>query len=334
MRPKGSSAVYRPDLGMSVMEMVEGDTMGFIGLEVMPVFRTSVNGATYPVIPKEALLSAPDADRAPRGKYQRDDWDYERGQFQTAEKGVEEPLDDTERELFDQEEQGMAEMMATQRAYKKILRSQEKRIAQKMFNETNFIPHPVTNEWDDAAAATPLDDVAAGIAAFRLQCGMLPDALIIAYSTFQNLKNCDQLVDRIKFTFQGLDIAKMSAAQLAGAFNLPRVLVGGAVFNSAGKGMDANVADLWNNEYAQLVKISSGPDISQPGVGRTFLWTADSPQNPIVESYREEKIRSDIFRVRHHVDEAFIQSKNDTGAVVSNIAAACQYLFSNITTHP
>jgi hypothetical protein len=89
---------------------------------------------------------------------------------------------------------------------------------------------------------------------------------------------------------------------------------------------------VWSNEYAALVKISAGIDIVTPGIGRTFLWTADSPQNPIVEQYREETKRSDVFRVRHHVDEAYMQSKDSSGNVKSNIAAACVYLFSNITT--
>jgi hypothetical protein len=52
----------------------------------------------------------------------------------------------------------------------------------------------------------------------------------------------------------------------------------------------------------------------------------------VVETYREEQIRSDIYRVRHNVGEELIQSKNSSGAVVSNIAAACIYLMSNITT--
>lgn len=333
MRPKGSSAIYRPDLGQAVMEYVEGDTMGFIGLELMPLYPTVQNAGTYPVVPKEALIPKDkDISRAPRGGYDRDDWEYERGQFQTVEKGVEEPLDDSERSMFDQEAQGVAELVSTRRAWNKIRRAQEIRIANKIFNATNFTANSVTNEWDDYTNATPINDVKDGKLAFRTQCGMLPDALTISYSTFENLKLCDQIVDRLKYTFPGIDLERMSSAQLAAIFNVPRVLIGGAVKNSNGKGLDASMADVWNNEYAALVKISDSMDLSAPGIGRTFLWTADSPQNPIVESYREDQTRSDIFRVRHHVDEAFCQSKNDSGTVVSNIAAACVYLFDNITT--
>jgi hypothetical protein len=33
---------------------------------------------------------------------------------------------------------------------------------------------------------------------------------------------------------------------------------------------------------------------------------SDSPENAVVEQYRAEEIRSDIFRVRQHVDEMVI----------------------------
>ena len=95
-------------------------------------------------------------------------------------------------------------------------------------------------------------------------------------------------------------------------------------------GPDATITNIWDYEYAALIKTASGQDITEPCVGRTFLWTEDSPTNPIVEEYREENRRSDIFRVRHNVGEQLIQSKNTSGTVVSNISAACMYLMDNI----
>lgn len=332
MRAKTDTTIFRPDLGFTVMEYYEGPTMGFIGLEVMPIFRTAKQAASYPVIPKEVLLKIPDTARAPRGTYNRGDWDYERGQFNTAEQGWEEPVDDTERDMIEQEgSAGIADFVATKRAMNIIMRAQEKRIADKVFNSSNFTAHAVTNEWDDPTNATPINDVNDGVLTFRTQCGMLPDVLIIAFYTFVKLKECDQIVNRLKYTFPGIDINKMTSTQLAAVFNVPRVLIGGGVYDSAGKGLDASISDLWDKEFAALVKISTGDSITEPGLGRTFLWTEDSAENPIVEQYREDKVRSDIFRVRHNVDEAFIQSKDTSGTVQSDIAAACMYLLSNIS---
>ena len=326
------SSIYRPDLGTAVMEFVEGATMANIGLELMPLYPTAKQSHTYPVIPKEAMLKMPDVSRSPRGKYNRGDWEYERGYFGTKEKGWEEPVDDSEREMLDAEAPGAADYVATERAWGHIMRNQEKRIADTLFNETNFTGHAVSTEWDTNASAKPVDDVNDGIAAFRLQCGMLPDALVISYQTFLDLRNTDQIVDRLKYTFAGIDINRMTSQQLAQVLGVAQVMVGGSVFDSAGKALASSITDIWNKEYAALVKISRSRDLTQPGLGRTFLWTADSAANPIVEQYREEQTRSDIFRVRHHVDEALMQSKDDSGNVVSNIAAACVYLMKNIHT--
>jgi hypothetical protein len=90
------------------------------------------------------------------------------------------------------------------------------------------------------------------------------------------------------------------------------------------------LTDIWSDSYAALVKISTGDDLREPGVGRTFIYDAESAERPIVETYREEQIRSDVYRVRHTVDERLIQSVDEDGTVVSNIADACMYLIGGI----
>jgi hypothetical protein len=333
-RAKQSSTIYRPDLGAAVQEFAEGPQLGYVGLEVMPVFRTAKQAATYAVIPQEAMLKIHNTDRAPRATYNRGDWEYERGLFSTAEQGWEEPLDDVERELFDQEAEGEADRVSTARAWNHIMRGQEKRIADIVFNGTNFTANSVSAEWDaySAASADPVGDVKDGIVSFKNQCGMMPDALLINFTTYHDISRCAKVQDLLKYTFPGIDLNNLESPQLARLFGIPRVIVAGAVYDSAGMGQDASISDIWDYEYAGLMKIASGQDITQPCVGRTFLWTEDSPENPIVEQYREENRRSDIFRVRHNVGEQLIQSKNTSGTVVSNISAACMYLMDNIHT--
>ena len=332
MKATQNAAVYRPDLGQAVLEFYETEVTDFIGLEVMPLFPTAVQAGSFPVIPKEALLKLYDTSRAPRAKYKRDDFEYERGKFATSEQGWEEPVDDVERSLLDQEAPGVADLVATKRAMMMIMRNQEKRIADMLFNTTNFTDHALSVKWDTPATATPIDDVNDGIASFRSACGMKPDALIISYTTFRDLKVADQVVDQIKYTFPGIDIMNMGANQLAQLFGIPRVLIAGGVYDSTGKGISSTISDIWSYEYAMLVKIGQGRDILQPSIGRTFIWTADSPANAIVEEYREEQTRSDIYRVRHHVAETLLNSYNSSGSAVSEISKACGYLMSNIHT--
>ena len=51
-----------------------------------------------------------------------------------------------------------------------------------------------------------------------------------------------------------------------------------------------------------------GLDFSQPAIGRTFLWVADCPENVMVESYRDEPVRSDVIRSRQFTDEILIDA--------------------------
>jgi len=329
--PTSDTALQRPDLGALVYEYLEtAPAMGFIGLEVMPIFETIEQSAQYPVIPQEALLKIQDTKRAMRGKYNRSDYEFEEGYYGTSENGWEEPVDDRERKLY--RNKFDCDVVAVKRATNHILRGQEKRVADKVFNATNFTANAITNEWDDASNAVPIDDVNTGKLSVRNACGMLPNALIIAYSTYLNLKRCDQIVDLLKYTFPGIDINRMTSAQLAAVMDVERVLVGGAIYDAAKKGQDASITDLWSNEYAMLTRVSDSPDISEPCIGRTFLWTEDSPGNVVTEEYREEQSRGDVFRVRHDTDECFIYSRDSTGTAKSTIYKSVSYLMSNITT--
>lgn len=331
MTPKSNATIFRPDLGAYVMER-QHDRAEFVADRIFPTFSVQQASACYPVIPIEALFSAPSDDRAYRGAYQRDDFQYERGYYTTREHGREEPIDDAERAITDQEMPGAADYMAVERAMDKILRTREKRVADKTFNATNFTAHDITNEWDDATNATPIDDVNDAVLAFKIQCGMDPDILLMNDLVFRNLRTCDKVLARLAYTFPGLDSNRLTPAQVAQLLDVKEILVTGGMYNSADKGLSASLSRIWSSEYAALIKLCAPNDFTTPGLGRTFLFAPDSPGMPVVEQYREEQIRSDIYRVRYNADENFLRSYDSSGTVVSNISAACMYLIGNVTT--
>lgn len=315
--PRPKQAAERPELQVVIYEAVDPDN-GFIGLRVMPIFRVDEAVGQYPVIPAEVMFSVPDTRRAPRSPYPRSDWEWEWDTYATQENGWEEAVDDKEVNLY--KRYFDAEKLAGIRALKIILRNQEKRIAGAVFSESNFTAHAVTNEWDDHANATPIDDVKAGRKAIHETIGVEPNTLIISYTTFLDLGMCGQIVDRIKYTNPAVQRGEIQAPLLAQAFGVDQILIGGSLYNGAQKGQDAELSSIWDNEYAMLCRTSdSGMLTEMPSLGRTFLWTTDSPTNTVVESYRDETIRGDVIRVRHETDEEFISPE-------------CGYLLSNITT--
>ncbi len=315
--PRPSSTAQRPDLAAVVYEAVDKPS-NFIGLKVMPIFEVDEQTGQFPVIPAEVMFSIPNTKRTSRGHYQRSDWEWEWDNYATEENGFEEPVDDREvrlyRRYFD------AEKVAAVRAQRVVLRRQEQRVADMVFNTSNFTPHAVTHEWDDHDNAAPIDDVKTGRKAIHDVIGIEPNTLVLAYSTFLDLGLCGQIVDRIKYTTPSVRRGDIGTDLLAMAFGVDKVVVGDALYNTAKKGQDASLDALWSNEYAMLCVTDGSPMLGQvPCLGRTFLWTRESPTNTVVESYRDETVRGDVIRVRHDTDEEFISTE-------------CGYLMSNITT--
>jgi hypothetical protein len=260
----------------------------------------------------------PDTKRAARGAYKRGDWEFETDTYACAENGWEEPVDDVEEKLYSRFFN--AELAAARRARGIILRTQEKRIADAVFNASNFTANAITNEWDDATNAVPITDVNTAKEAVHDLIGIEPNTLVIAYSTYHDLGLVDQIVDRIKYTNPNVERGNISTKLLALAFGVEQVLVGDAIYNAAKKGQTASMTAMWSNEYAMVCNVSAGDLGDAPCLGRTFRWTAECPGEYVIESYRDEKIRSDVIRVRQYTDEEFIMADpNDVAYLLSNI---------------
>lgn len=319
--PSTSLATQRPDLADSLQEFdLEMDRNGFIASRVLPVFETQLQTSPFGKIPIEQLLQNPDTERAPGSGYNRGSWTFTTDSYTCEEHGWEEPVDDRESKMyanyFD------AEMVSAQRARDAVLRNYEKRVAAAVFNATTWTSYTtaVTNEWDDAANATPVEDVHNATLAVYDQCGLWPDALIINRRTFKNLRLCDEIQSLSQSqNFMDVRQGAITEAQLSTVFDL-EVIVAGGTQNTADEGIAASLSPIWSNEYAMIAKLNRTGDIREPGLGRTFHWGQDgSSIGATMESYRDETVRGDIIRARQDVDEKILYTE-------------AAHLLSNITT--
>ncbi len=319
-RPTSGTTLQRPDLGALAYECLTSASQGgFIGLSLLPVFPAKRQSADYPKIPIEALLKMKDVSRGPRGDYNRSDYEFETGTYACKERGWEERVDDVEAAMYNNYFD--AEIVAVDRSMDTILRAQEKRVADMLFNTGNLGNTGVSIEWSTAASATPKHDVViTGKGNMKAASGLVPNALAMGITAFNNLMLTAEVKDAFKYT-NPVDIGTIEeqAKVAARYFGVEQVLIGGAIYDSAKKGKSFTIADIWDDEYVLLCKIASARDLKDPGLGRTFLWEEDSPENVVVETYREEQTRSNIVRVRHNVDECFVFA--GAGYLLSNITA-------------
>jgi hypothetical protein len=315
-RPTSSTTVQRPDLGALAYEyLIDAPNRGFIGMSIMPVFEVPEKTADYPKIPIESLIKDQDTKRTANGGYQRGDWKFETGTYNCEEYGWEEPVDDVEarlyRRFFD------AEQISSEIAVDRILRGHERRVSALVFASADA---NVAIEWSTPATAVPRTNVNAGKLAMRAASGLMPNALAMGMVAFTNVLNTAEVKDALKYTnpieLGGMEVQRRILAQY---FGVDQIFVGGAQYDSAKKGQNFSLSDIWDDEYVALLRVSDGSTrLREPVYGRTFLWFDDAPQEVVVETYREEQKRADIVRARQHVDEAVI-------------FAGAKYVLGNIT---
>lgn len=317
MRP-APNAVFRPELAaLAFAYALAASQRGFIGLNIFPIFEVALQASVYPVIPAEAFLKLYETKRSARGSYNRSDFEFEDGEYFCRENGWEELIDDSERKMYKRFFD--AETIATMRAVDVILRAQESRIAAKATDTGKLPTDALAKKWTDAAS-TPRADVVHYRKVMRDTIGIEPTGLVVAYDDFQTLLAHPEITDYFKYTTPYLkdtiDGQKQILAQYLG---LAEIQVGNAIVDTAKKGQKLKPGNIWSNGKATLyVKAQNTMDLREPSLGRTFLWTEDSPENLVTESYRDEPNRSDVVRCRQNTDECYVFE--GAGFVLTNVS--------------
>jgi hypothetical protein len=317
--PSTAVANLRPDISGMFMEFdLEANQQRMIGLRVFPVFEAGLQAGPFGKITIESLLRAVRTNRASGGGYNTTEFEFTTDTYATNEHGLVVPVDKRNAAIyanyFD------AEVVAAKLARHGVMVNQEARIAAKVFNAGTFSPTAVTNEWDDADNAAPIDDIEAAVQRLYAK-GVIANALVLNWKVFRNLRNCGQVIDRITSAGAGQSAkpSQITAQLLATVFDLEQVIVAGAQSNSAAQGQAASIGSVWSDEYAMVCRVASpGASIEEPCLGRTFHWGEDgSSIGGTYESWYDEDIRGDKVRCRMDTDEKLLYS--DAGELLSNI---------------
>lgn len=303
---KGTRTTPRLDLGEAFMEFIDQQSL-FIGTKVLPIFKSTKMDGKFSAITRESLTRDVDTKRAMRGKYNREGVGTEEKSFKCQEHGLEGPLDDGERDLYASDFD--AELVTTQQVGGLVLLGQEKRASAKLFDTSVFTGTPLYTDvsaapWD-AVGSDAIGQVKAAREKVRQNCGLEPTDLVISKTNLDRLTANTAIRAAIQY------VARLTEAEiinaLADILGVKKIKIGSAVRNTANKGKAFSGADVWSDDYALLAVVADeGQNLAQPSIGRTFLWVTQTPDNAMVEQYREDSINSDIFRVRQFVDENVI----------------------------
>lgn len=159
-----------------------------------------------------------------------------------------------------------------------------------------------TDQWSDYANSDPIGDVRTGINTVRASTGKKPNTLILSWDTWQQVTDHPDVTDRVKYS-QLADIDSLNSA-LARIFNVKRVWVGDAQYNSAAEGVTAVLADIWS-KVAIVAYIEDSPTLKSRSFGFTYQMKAPR----IVDTWRGSEgtdRKGDFVRVTDKYDQQIV----------------------------
>jgi hypothetical protein len=127
-----------------------------------------------------------------------------------------------------------------------------------------------TIQWSDGTNGDPFADIATGQTAVLQNTGYLPNTLTLGWPVYQALRKHPLVIDRVKYTMQA-DAKAITPELLASAFDLDKVVVAKATYNSAKKGATA----AYNFAVGKVALLSYAPDapgLIIPSAGYIFGW--------------------------------------------------------------
>jgi len=138
--------------------------------------------------------------------------------------------------------------------------------------------------WNDDAGSDPFTDIANAQTNILQSTGFEANTLTITYPVYQALRKHPLVVDRIKYTTRA-DAIKITPDLLAAAFDVDRVLVSKAVWNSAVEMATASPTTASGTyafiagKNALLSHSAPAPGLMIPSAGYVFAWTGLTNMN-------------------------------------------------------
>jgi hypothetical protein len=307
-------ATIRADLNSVVEEASAADKF-FIAPMLMPELGVDVKSGTYPKLTKtiSELLKPGDTRRERGGSYGEVKRAWTNDTYDTVDRGLEEAIDDGDAK--DLARFFSAEANAAKNVLRAMRLSYEIRVAAEIFHATTWgTPTNSSVAYTEGNIATldfPLDVMAAieRVADNAEE----PNTIVLAPAVYNRIRRSTLLKNfLVGSNIASSNITAESIQQAFAANGITQVLIGRARYDSAVKKATQTytAANVWSNTYIWVGKVASG-DFANAGAGRTLVWNAEGGLF-VTESYRQEKIRSNMVRVRQHTQEKVIDASAGT----------------------
>lgn len=147
--------------------------------------------------------------------------------------------------------------------------------------------------------------------------GVTPNTLLLDFATYEALKQCAALIDKIKYTQRGV----LTADLLAALCDLNEVLVGEAIYSTAKEtkaGTDFTARNVWEINAGKgmgfLFYRPPSPGLKTPSAGYQARTAYEDGSPRRTTTWREPAEHQDVYEVAEETD-------------IIQVSADCGYLF-------
>ena len=304
------AAILRADLRGVVEEAaLIGQT--FIGTKVYPPLPVPNRAGQYPIVKRQSgdLLRNETKVRGPGGEYSRVSRSWETDNYTCIEYGIEVPIDDSvNRDLsrfFD------LEAFELRRAYEQVQLAHEIRVSASVVDRSvwSCITAAITYTTTNLATFDIGYDIDLAKNAIQSRGESIDDlTVVVSLPVFLRARASTKLQNRIRGMLPSETILHLDEESFARACGVKQVLVGRAAYDTSMQGTTTSMSNIWGDTYVWVGKANNGAGPEQYFNGSsafTLFWQQDGDIFQ-VESYREEKKRSEIIRARQFTAEKVV----------------------------
>lgn len=266
-----------------------------VALEMMPLVKVVKRSDKFFKYDKAERFTIPDSLRGPKSEANEIDWNVAADNYACVDHALREFVSDDELRNADAPIQ--PEIDAVSFLTELIRLDLEKRIATLLRDTTKLTQNTTlsgTDQWNDYTNSDPISDVETGKAA----CFVDPNTLLLSRPVFDKLKHHPKITERIKYSQRGIITAEL----LAELFEIERVVIGAAKYNTAAKGQTASYDWLWGKD-AILAYVEPSPGLRRVSLGYTMNYTPKGGNEGYrVRKWRNEKRGGGGFEIETEMD--------------------------------
>lgn len=236
--------------------------------QVMPLVKVNKRSDAYYVYTKADSYTIPDDFLGPKSLPNEYDWGVSEGNYSVKDHGLGDWLPQA---VIDNADNPLRAEIDTNDYLNRLLElAQEQRVATVIFTAANYpTGNKVTLAGDDQWSGStddPIDDVQTAIDA----CFQRANTLVFGLETWQVFRKLPEILDAVKSATRFQSSGGLATqSEVASLFDVERVLIGRARYNTAKEGQTASYSRLWGKHMAALY-VEPNPGIRSIAFGVTF----------------------------------------------------------------